>query len=191
MKKGLRLEHSLCRASRVLCAPSTKRMWFQKHFLKKPLTEPPPGVSALPQPHPRNQGAWPALMVPSHGITAVRLEKPSKVMKSNHQPGTTTTFTTSLWPQVPPPHVVWTLPGTVTPPLPWAAGARAGQPWHNLQKVFIQPKPPLCQLEVVSPRAPWRSLTTHFWVTAQLGFGVGLIGKKKVKIKTTTFFPEK
>lgn len=169
MKKGLRLEHSLCRASRVLCVPSTKRMQFQKHFWKRPLTEPPPGcylgMSVLPQPHPRNQGAWPALMVPSHGITVVRLEKPSKVMKSIHQPGTTTTFTTSPWPQVPQPHVVWTLPGTAAPPLPRAACARARQPRHNLQKVFIQSKPPLCQLEVVSPRAPWKSFTTHFWVT--------------------------
>lgn len=89
VKKGLRLEHSLCRASRNVCAPSTKRTWFQRHSCKMPLTEPPPGcylgVSVLPQPHLRNQGAWPALMVPSHGITVVRLEKPSKLIKPNHQ----------------------------------------------------------------------------------------------------------
>lgn len=43
VKKGLRLEASLGRASRVICDPSAKKMCSLKHFWKMPLTEPPPG----------------------------------------------------------------------------------------------------------------------------------------------------
>ena len=49
----------------------------------------------------------------------LRLEKTSKIIKSNRQPNTTTP--TKQCPEVPHLHVFWTPPGMVTPPLPWAA----------------------------------------------------------------------
>ena len=48
-----------------------------------------------------------------------RLEKTSKIIKSNHLPNTT--MPAKPCPQVQYLHVFWTPPGTVTPPLPWAA----------------------------------------------------------------------
>ena len=59
-----------------------------------------------------------------HRITeSLRLEKTSKMMKFNHHPSTP--ISAKPCPQVPHPHVFWTPPGKVTPPLPWAACSSA------------------------------------------------------------------
>jgi len=47
------------------------------------------------------------------------LEKTSKITKSNHQPNTT--MPAKPCPEVQYLRAFWTSPGTVTPPLPWAA----------------------------------------------------------------------
>ena len=55
-----------------------------------------------------------------HRITgSLRLEKTSKIIKSNRQP--ITTMPAKPCPEVPHLHVCWTPPGMVTPPLPQAA----------------------------------------------------------------------
>ena len=54
---------------------------------------------------------------------SIRLEKTSKIIKSNHQPNTT--MPAKPCPEVSHPHVFWTPPGMGTPPLPWAAWSSA------------------------------------------------------------------
>jgi len=56
-------------------------------------------------------------------IESLRLEKISKIIKSNHQPNTT--MPTKPCPEVPYLHGFWTLPGKLTPPLPWTAYSNA------------------------------------------------------------------
>lgn len=82
------------------------------------------------------------------GITeSLRLEKPFKVINSNHQPSTTT-FSTNPHPQVPHPQISWTFPGVVTPPLPWTwfqwftapslfLISNVNLPWHKLGGCFL------------------------------------------------------
>ena len=64
-------------------------------------------------------------------IESLTLEKTSKIIKSNHQPITTTPTKPS--PEVPHLHVFWTPPGMVIPPVPWAACSNASQlfQWRN------------------------------------------------------------
>ena len=54
-------------------------------------------------------------------IESLRLEKTSKIIRSNRHPNTT--MPAKLCPEVPHLHVFWTPPGMGTPPLPWAACA--------------------------------------------------------------------
>lgn len=66
-------------------------------------------------------------------IESLRLEKTGEIMESNRQPRTTAMFTTKACPGVPYPHILWTLPGMVTPPLPSADCSSVWQrfPWRN------------------------------------------------------------
>ena len=52
-------------------------------------------------------------------IESLRLEKTSKIIKSNHQANTI--MPAKPCPEAPHLHVFWTPPGMGTPPLPWAA----------------------------------------------------------------------
>ena len=52
-------------------------------------------------------------------VESLRLEKTSKIVKSNHQPDTT--VPAKPCPEVPYLHIFWTPPGMMTPPPPWAA----------------------------------------------------------------------
>ena len=56
-------------------------------------------------------------------IESLRLEKTSKIIESNHQHNTT--MSAKPCPEVPYLHIFLTLPGMVTPPLPWAACSSA------------------------------------------------------------------
>jgi len=56
-------------------------------------------------------------------VESLRLEKASKIIKSNCQP--ITTVPAKPCPEVPHLHVFWRPPGMVTPPLPWAACSNA------------------------------------------------------------------
>jgi len=56
-------------------------------------------------------------------IESLRLEKTSKIVKSNRRPNTT--MPAKPCPEVPHLHSFWTPPGMVTPPLPWAACSNA------------------------------------------------------------------
>ena len=63
---------------------------------------------------------WPHL---AWTIKSLRLEKTSKIMKSNHQHNTT--VPAKPCPKVPHLHIFLTPPGMGTPPLPWAACSNA------------------------------------------------------------------
>lgn len=145
-----------------------------------------PGVSVLPLGirNPRNQGAWPALMVPSHGITAVRLEKPSKAMKPKHQAGSSTVSSTGPGPLCHS-HVLWTLPGWWLP-TPLGSLCQAWQPWHNLQRIFIQSKPPMGQHEAFPQELP-EEVSHTFLSNSIAGLWVWFNQEEKCKIKTTIF----
>ena len=67
-------------------------------------------------------------------IESLRLEKPFKIIKPNHQPNTTTPA--KPCPEVPYLHVFWTPPGMVTPPPPWAACPNAWPlfQWKNFSE---------------------------------------------------------
>jgi len=78
-------------------------------------------------------------------IESLKLEKTSKIIKSNRHP--TTTMPAKPCPEVPRLHVFWTPPGMVTPSLPWAVLD------HSFSKDFfpnIRSKPPLMRLEAIS-----------------------------------------
>jgi len=87
----------------------------------------------------------------NHRMTeSLRLEKTSKIIKSNDQPNTT--MSAKPCPEVQYLHIILTSPGMVTPPLPWAASSNAD---HSFRKeIFpnIQSKPPLTQLEIIASR---------------------------------------
>ena len=61
-------------------------------------------------------------------IESLRLQKTSKIIKSNCQPNTTMPDKTC--PKVPHLHVFWTPPGMVSPPLPRTACSNAWQPFQ-------------------------------------------------------------
>ena len=61
-------------------------------------------------------------------IESLRLEKTSKIIKSNRHPNTT--MAAKPYPEVSHPCVFWTPPGMGTPPLPWAACSNA---WPRIE----------------------------------------------------------
>jgi len=85
---------------------------------------------------------------------SLRLEKTSKIIKSNHQPNPTMPAKPS--PQVPHPHGFWTPPGMRTPPLLWAA-------WSNAW--------PLCQWRHFSWYPIWTSPDATDAVYSLFGLG--------------------
>lgn len=163
VKKGLRLEPSLCRASRVTCDPSTKRMWSQKHFWKTPLTEPAPGfdLGVCPAPaSPKEPGCLPCPDGPvpwnhswqvGNTLWGHEGQAPSWQQHRVHH-----------WPSSPVPQ-----PGALEhfrdgdSPLPWAASANPGTIHRkssshlNLQWANIR----------CFPRSSLKKFHTHFWVT--------------------------
>ena len=80
-------------------------------------------------------------------MESLRLEKTSRIIKSNRHPNPTTPA--KPCPEGPHPHLFWTPPGMGTPPLPWAAWSNA---WPLRKDIFpnLQSKPPLTQLEAIS-----------------------------------------
>jgi len=83
-------------------------------------------------------------------VESLRLEKTSKITKSNHQ--SITTVPTKPRPQVPRLHVFWTPRGMVTSPLPWASCSNAVQLFSK--KIFpeeMMVQPPLW----LPSRGPW------------------------------------
>lgn len=92
------------------------------------------------------------------------LEKNLKTFESNHQSSIITMFSTKPCHGKPHPYVSWTFPGTMTPPLPWAACTRHGQPIPGLgnpfnEQIFLntQPKPPHVEPETVTSHlVTWR-----------------------------------
>jgi len=77
-------------------------------------------------------------------IESLRLEKTSKIIKSNHQPTTTTPV--KLCPEVP--HLQgWGLPHCPGQPVPMSDHSSSKEIFLN-----IQSKPPLMQLEAISSR---------------------------------------
>ena len=81
-------------------------------------------------------------------IELLRLEKISKITKSNRHP--ITTMSDKSCPEVLYLHVFWKPPEMVTPLLPWAAYFSA---WPLIQWInfsIIQSEPPLTQLETIS-----------------------------------------
>lgn len=83
-------------------------------------------------------------------IESLMLEKTFKIIKKNHQPSTTTLFTIKPCPQVTYLHDFLTLPGIVTPPLPWEVYSNILHLflWSNFS--YTKSKTPQAQLEAIS-----------------------------------------
>ena len=91
------------------------------------------------------------LLGKAHGAEAIeslRLEKTSKIIRSNRQP--IITMPSKPCPEEPYLHVFWTLPGMVTPPLPWAACSNALQLFQYRTFSWCNLRPCLCLLESFS-----------------------------------------
>lgn len=75
------------------------------------------------------------VLVPGAGVGAC-LERTFQIMKSNHQPGTTTVFTTELSPQEPHPH----FSNTSRDSDPTTAQGSCARPWQPFTKYVVNPK---------------------------------------------------
>lgn len=84
------------------------------------------------------------------------LEKTFKIIYSKHQLITTIPAKPCIW--VPHLNISCTLPGTMTPPLPWAACSNALPLFQRRNVPDIQADPPLVQLEAVIFHQAWLSI---------------------------------
>lgn len=92
------------------------------------------------------------------------LEKPSKIIKSNHYPSTAKASTMECL-QAPYPYAFWSLPGTVIPPFPWAASAK-GLTTLSRKEFFLTSK---CSNELPTAHAEEAQLLQlhSFWIRSE------------------------